>query len=73
MIIGAKLCLGVSGDITGVWAGGAASGSAGPGPANTPVTPVWTGNMAQAGTAKSLTTKHIGSVGDDSRDVGVVL
>lgn len=54
MIIGAKLCLNVSGDITGVWAGGAASGSAGPGPANTPVTPVWTGNTAQAGTAKRL-------------------
>lgn len=54
MIIGAKLCLNVPGDITGVWAGGAASGSAGLGPANTPVTPVWTGNAAQAGTAKPL-------------------
>lgn len=48
MITGAKLCLSVSGDITGVRAGGAASGSAGPGPANTPVTPVWTGNAARA-------------------------
>lgn len=67
MIIGAKLCLSGSGDITGVWAGGAASGSAGPGPANTPVTPVWTGNTAPANLWDD-TAQRV-----DSRDVGVVL